>query len=108
MLSDVFLLSGALFIFVASLGIVRLPDLFMRMHASAKSGTLGVSLILVADALYFSSWVMSLKVCLAILFMLLSAPVGFHLIGRSSYRHGLKLAEGTKQAEKSREYESSL
>ncbi|QDP73351.1 monovalent cation/H(+) antiporter subunit G [Legionella israelensis] len=102
--SDVFLLTGAIFIFIAALGIMRMPDLFLRMHAAAKAGTLGVSLMLIAEAIHFSSWSVILKVIMVIIFLFLSAPVGFHLIGRASYRHGIFLDQATKKEEKTENY----
>lgn len=105
MWSDFLLLAGAMFIFIAALGIMRMPDLFLRMHAAAKAGTLGVSLMLAAEAVYFSTWLVALKISMAIVFMLLSAPVGFHLIGRASYRRGVALDKATKKEERSEIYQ---
>ncbi|WP_133127388.1 monovalent cation/H(+) antiporter subunit G [Legionella nagasakiensis] len=104
MWSNLFLLVGAMFILIAALGIMRMPDLFLRMHAAAKAGTLGVSLMLVAEALYFSTWLVTLKVSMAIVFMFLSAPVGFHLIGRASYRQNVAFDQATKKEERTEIY----
>ena len=53
-LTALLLLTGAFFMFVGSVGIVRMPDLFMRMSATTKSVTLGVSFSLLAVALHFN------------------------------------------------------
>ncbi|GGI90363.1 hypothetical protein GCM10007966_18900 [Legionella impletisoli] len=74
-----------------------MPDLFLRMHASAKAGTLGAGLILSGAVIYFSSWAVALEVLIAILFLLLTAPVAFHLIGRAAFRHEVRLYPKTQK-----------
>ncbi len=79
------LLTGGFFLFVSGLGILRLPDVFIRMHASTKAGTLGAGLIFLAVAVNFrdtSSISLSL---LTIVFLLVTVPVAAHAIGRVAY-----------------------
>ena len=89
MINDIFtvlfLVLGSLFSLVAALGMVRLPDTVIRMHAATKAGTLGVGLILVAEALVYAELGITLRVFTAITFILLTAPVATHLIGRAAY-----------------------
>jgi multicomponent Na+:H+ antiporter subunit G len=91
-----FLLTGVFFTLVAAIGIVRLPDLLMRMHASTKAGTLGVGLIMVAAAVYFGELGITAKALVAIFFILLTAPVGAHVIARAAYFVGVPLWEKTE------------
>ncbi|HLR78151.1 MAG TPA: monovalent cation/H(+) antiporter subunit G [Burkholderiaceae bacterium] len=59
-LSAFLLLTGSLVTLIAALGVLRLPDFFMRMHAATKAGVVGPSLILLAAGFYepsFSTWV---------------------------------------------------
>ncbi len=84
-LVSVFLLAGVLFSLVAAIGIVRLPDVYLRMHASAKSTTLGLAGILLAVLLHFGTYEVATKVLLVIFFTFLTAPVGAHMIARSAY-----------------------
>ena len=49
-IASVALIAGAFFTLVAAIGVVRLPDILMRMHASTKAGTLGTGFILLAVA----------------------------------------------------------
>jgi multicomponent Na+:H+ antiporter subunit G len=86
---------GALLILVAGIGILRLPDLLTRMHASSKAGTLGAVCILLAVALRFADFVITVKTVLIVLFLFLTAPVAAHMIGRAGYRSGVRLAEET-------------
>ena len=78
------ILAGAAFTFIASLGLVRLPDIFTRMHASTKAGVLGSSLILIASGLIFGDGGAWTRVIVAIFFLLLTAPIAAHMIGRAS------------------------
>ncbi|PWK59112.1 monovalent cation/H(+) antiporter subunit G [Roseicyclus mahoneyensis] len=82
---------GGFFCFVAGLGVLRLPDVLIRMHASTKAGTLGAGLILVAVAIYFGDAATITRAIAAILFLLLTAPVAAHMIGRAAFRDGTPL-----------------
>lgn len=85
------LILGSLFSLVAALGMLRLPDTVMRMHAATKAGTLGAGLILIAEAFFYAELGITLRVLAAITFLLLTAPVAAHLIGRAAYYSGIKL-----------------
>ncbi len=76
---------GALFIFLAAIGFVRMPDLYLRMSVTTKAATLGIGLLLVCAAIHFDTTAITSRVAAIILFMILTAPVGAHLIGRASY-----------------------
>lgn len=89
------LLSGAFFVLIASVGIIRFPDLMMRMHASTKAGTLGAGLILAATAVAFDDISVLTRALATIIFLLLTAPVAAHLIGRAAYYVGMDLWPGT-------------
>ena len=101
----VLLLLGGFFSAVAGIGILRLPDVLVRMHASTKAGTLGVGLIVIGVAFHFDSALVVAKSLLIVLFLLLTAPVGAHLIGRAAYRSGTPLWKGTVIDERDRMYE---
>ncbi len=89
------LLAGGFFLFVAGLGILRLPDVLIRMHASTKAGTLGVGLVFGAAALYFRNTAETAIAGLTILFMLVTAPVAAHAIARAAYRMSVPLSDRT-------------
>jgi multicomponent Na+:H+ antiporter subunit G len=82
---------GALFIFLAAIGVVRMPDLYLRISVTTKAATLGIGLVLIAAAIYFNDLSITTRVSAIILFMLLTAPVGAHMIGRASYFTGVKM-----------------
>lgn len=95
LLAAVFLLGGVAFMLVATIGLLRLPDLYTRMHAITKAGTLGTGLVLVGVAISFADLSVSTRAVTAILFVLFTAPVSAHMIGRASYLGGVPLWEGT-------------
>ena len=86
-LSAALILTGAGFVFVAALGVVRMEDVFTRMHASTKAATLGLGLICVALFFVTGETEWSAKAVAVLVFMLTTAPVGAHLVGRAVYRH---------------------
>ncbi len=94
---SVLLIIGTFFVFSGSLGILRFPDVYTRLHAATKSATLGVSGILIAAFLFFlfEEGVMSGKLILGIIFVLLTAPVGGHMISRAAYYTGVELWQKT-------------
>lgn len=87
---------GAVFILLAAIGVVRMPDLYLRISVTTKAATLGIGLLLIAAATYFNEFGISSRVAAIILFMLLTAPVGAHMIGRASYFTGVKLWKRSK------------
>lgn len=84
----VLMLGGTFFAVVAGLGVVRLPDVPMRMHASTKAGTLGVALIASSLTFFFPGLGILARSAALIVFLLLTAPVAAHMIGRAAYYGG--------------------
>ncbi len=89
------LLVGSLFCLVAAVGMLRLPDTLIRMHAATKAGTLGTGCILAAEAVAAGELGTTLRAVAVIVFLLLTAPVAAHLIGRAAYHRGIHLFEKT-------------
>jgi multicomponent Na+:H+ antiporter subunit G len=87
-------LLGGFFAFIAGLGVLRLPDVFTRMHASTKAGSLGSSFVLIGAAVWFGDAGVTAKVGLAILFILLTTPIAGHMIGRAAQRTGVRMWTG--------------
>ena len=77
---------GALFTFIGSFGLARLPDFYMRLHAPTKATTLGVGSLLIASAIYFSTRGegISLHEGLITLFLFITAPVSAHLLAKAA------------------------
>ncbi|MCX7607693.1 MAG: monovalent cation/H(+) antiporter subunit G [Anaerolineales bacterium] len=89
------MLAGAFFMFLAGVGMQRMPDLFLRMSSTSKAGTLGAGLILLAAAIHFSDFGIATRALAIIVFLMLTAPVAAHMIGRAAYFDGVPLWKGT-------------
>lgn len=90
-LTGLTLVIGSGFMLIAALGVLRMPDLLTRMHATTKAGVLGAGLTMVAVALHFGTEPVIAKAIAVIAFLLLTAPVAAHAIGRAGYFVGVPL-----------------
>lgn len=81
---------GALFGALAGLGVLRLPDLYTRMHAASKAGAVGAGLALLAVAVVGLDGSVALRAVLGILFLLLTTPISAHLLARAAYHAGIR------------------
>lgn len=86
---------GTVIMLISSLGVIRLPDVYTRAHATTKSSTLGLLCILAGTFIHFlhEHQLVSVRLLLGILFVFLTAPVAGHLIIRSAHRAGVPLAD---------------
>ena len=89
------LVLGALFMLLAGVGLVRLPDLYLRMSAASKAATLGASLVLLGAAVHFGTAAVAGRAVVIVVFLFLTAPVAAHTIGRAGYRRKSPLWKGT-------------
>ncbi|KZL20956.1 Na(+)/H(+) antiporter subunit G1 [Pseudovibrio axinellae] len=95
-LTGIMLIIGAVFAAGAALGINRLPDVYTRMHAASKAGTLGSGLMVLALGLYSQEWDQFMRAVATLCFILLTAPVSAHLIARAAYVVGYKPCKETE------------
>ena len=95
MISAALLIIGSLFLLLAAIGVLRMPDLLMRIQVATKASTLGVGCMLLAVAVYFHDFAITMRAVLVIAFFLLTAPVAAHMIGRAAYFVGVPLWEET-------------
>jgi multicomponent Na+:H+ antiporter subunit G len=95
LIASALLIVGSIFCLVAAVGMLRLPDTLIRMHAATKAGTLGAGCILAAEAVVAAELGTTLKAIAAIVFLLLTAPVAAHLIGRAAYHRNIRLFDKT-------------
>ncbi len=89
------LLLGSFLVMVAGVGLLRMPDLFLRMSATAKAGTLGTGLMVLGAAFYFNEFSIYTRAIALIVFLFSTAPVAAHMIGRAAYFDGVPLWKGT-------------
>lgn len=84
------LLAGVALTVVAGVGLVRLPDVFSRMHAATKPATLGLLLVCVGAALVIDGdGGARAKLLLVAAFQFVTAPVAAHMVGRAAYGAGV-------------------
>ena len=89
-LSIIFLAGGFFFFLTATIGLLRLPDFFTRLHATGKGDTLAVFLCLIGFSFYSGFNLTSLKLIIIAVFMSLAQPTATHAISRAGFRSGLK------------------
>lgn len=88
-MSAILLIIGALFMLIGGLGILRFPDLYMRISASTKASTLGAGFALVALAFHFNELGTTMRAVATIIFLAITGPVAAHLISRAAYFVGI-------------------
>ena len=86
-LVSILVLLGAFFALVAGIGIVRMPGLYLRMHAATKAGSFGVALLLIGLMIAAPGWRTFLEGVAIVAFFYLTAPIGAQMIGRVAVRH---------------------
>lgn len=89
------LIAGAGFTLIAGLGVARMRDVFLRMHAATKAGTMGVGLTALGLIVHSGTTLVSGKALAILAFMITTAPIGAHLVGRAVYR---SMSESEREA----------
>lgn len=96
--SIIFIITGTFFLFAATIGLIRLPDFYTRMHACGKCDTLGIPLIIIGIGLYNGLSLGSVKILLIALFIFLTSPTATHSIARAALKN--KIPHWTKEEKK--------
>ena len=89
LVSAVLILAGALFFFAGTIGVLRFPDVFSRLHAVTKGDNVGLGLVVLGLALRSGSLAVVGKLLLIWMLVLLAGATASHLIARSSLRRGI-------------------
>jgi len=89
-LSCVSILAGLFFVLAGTLGVLRLPDFYTRLHAAGMTDTLGAELILLGLIVQSGFTQMSLKLLLVAFFLLITSPTATHAVAHAAYKAGLK------------------
>ena len=79
-------LAGAMFFVAGSVGLLRFPDVYARLHALAKADNVGLGLIAVGVALQAESWLTALKILIIWLLALIASATACNLIANSAVR----------------------
>lgn len=88
---------GTVFTLIASLGILRMPDLYTRMHAATKAGTVGLASLLLAVAIAIPDITVISRVIGTMLFIFITAPVAAHLLGKATQESGYQIWRNNKK-----------
>lgn len=89
------LLVGGVFTFLAALGVVRLPDVYTRMHAASKAGTVGSGLMLFAAGIHSLDAAIFARALAGFVFFILTAPIAAHLVAKAAHQAGYRLTRFT-------------
>ncbi len=92
-IGNIFLIIGALFLFSAGLGVLRMPDTYNRIQTGTKATTLGTMMILIGIAFLHPSW--TPKLFILIFFVMLTNPVSSHALARAAHAIGIRETEST-------------
>ncbi len=101
------LIIGSAFTLIAAIGLLRFPDIYTRMHAASKTGTLGSGLMLIAIAVHSGEFDVVTRSIAGVIFFMLTAPISAHLLARASYCTGVTPWEGTVRDELAGKYEEA-
>lgn len=94
-ISIFFITGGVFFLFVGGVGLIRLPDVYNRMHAVGKCDTLGSGLMIIGLMVISGSFAVNIKLAIILLLIIVINPVITHLMAKVSYERGMDLAEGS-------------
>ncbi len=83
-LSSVFILVGAVFMLISSIGMIRLPDFYIRNSASTKAVVLGVLLILLGVGIHYNDIMIFIEIFAIIFFIFLISPLAAHIVSRAA------------------------
>ncbi len=97
-LSIICLASGLFFVLAGTLGVLRLPDFYTRLHAAGMTDTLGAEMILLGLIIQSGFTLLSLKILLVAFFLLMTSPTATHAVANAAYQAGLKPLLGKYKA----------
>jgi multicomponent Na+:H+ antiporter subunit G len=90
--SGALLAAGSAFILIGTLGLVRLPDFYTRLHAAGITDTLGAELLLIAMMLQAGLSLITVKLILISLFVFFTSPTATHAVANAARTMGLRPA----------------
>lgn len=90
LLSWAFILPGCFFLVVSAVGLLRMPDIFTRMHAAGITDTMGADLILTGLIFQAGFSLVALKLALILAFLFLPSPVSSHAVARAALESGIE------------------
>ncbi|PSQ43246.1 cation:proton antiporter [Halobacteriales archaeon SW_7_68_16] len=95
--------TGAAFLLIGTIGLLRLPNVYNRMHATSKATTLGAASIFLAGFVYYGPQGGGLVSLVGIVFLFLTAPTGAHVISRAASGMGVEFLPGVSDPRERRD-----
>lgn len=89
-IAGLLLAAGSVFLVIGSIGLVRLPELFTRLHAASVTDTLGAALVLLGMAVHAGFDLATIKLALILLFLLFTSPTATHALAKAALHGGLE------------------
>jgi len=89
------LLVGTVVMLFSSVGLLRFPDVFMRMHAATKASTLGIGFILISAAIFFGDGLVTTKLVALIVIYFFTAPIGAQVLAHGAHRARTPMSDQT-------------
>ena len=90
LLSWLLLLLGGAFVFIGGVGVLRMPDLYTRMHASSLTDTMGSALIIIGIMIQAGASLASIKLAMILLFLLLTSPTATNALASAALLAGTR------------------
>jgi len=97
--------TGTTFMLLAAIGVIRMPDVYMRLQVSTKGASLGAGCVLLAVPIFFVDMGIAVRALLIIVFIFLTTPISAHMLARAAYIVGVPLWEGSVIDELSGRYD---
>lgn len=94
-ISSLFIIAGVFFMTISAIGLLRLPDFYIRNSASTKASTLGLGLILFGISIYFNELEIALEIIAILVFIFLISPLSAHMMARSAFKTNIPFWEKT-------------
>lgn len=94
--SAIIIMVGVIFVLIGSVGLLRLPDFYIRVSAITKAATVGVACIMIGVALYYNEIGVAIKAFVVVIFLMITSPIASHIIGRTAYIDGVPLWKETE------------
>ncbi len=105
--SWVFLLAGAVMLVIGAIGIVRLPDVFARMHGAGIVDTMGACSVLIGLMLQAGLSIVTIKLALIVVFILFTSPTSTHALAQAALHGGVRPQLDAPNKDDAREGEKS-
>ncbi len=90
---------GCLLLLLAAVGLVRMPDLYMRMQVASKASTLGAALVLAAAAIGLDDLPATTRAVMTLVFLCITTPLAAHLLARAAAQTGVPFSRETTPLE---------